>query len=372
MVARGPGDVGCAHCTKIGATVTCQVCTHLVCEACGADWTTCSEPAGREIRLGLSARVLEVDPHGRRAIVRHWSKRPRLFDLRELRWGGELKLSRDETHFFGPHLTSDGFIVHAEVEHSDQSLVLSGVRWRKLDGSLELTASDSRPQRCSFMTSSNELAYVDGAEKVVVMTPQVVGTPVAANAIMPRAFTGQDLVVTKRTFDPMPRMVIHALHVTNNILVTGTWRELAISRMIDDELERLSPVDTGIDGNVNWVALAGNTLAYAAGGRVRARRVDARYRATEVVFDERGKFKCAALSVDGRYLAIGFGDKLLVYDVERDTQTVFDDHTDAVSFIRFTTNDHMLVSADDDNRVILRPRTEVGYVRTLIAVRPQD
>jgi len=46
MVARGPGDVGCAHCTKIGATQTCQVCTHLVCDACAADWNAVHDAVG--------------------------------------------------------------------------------------------------------------------------------------------------------------------------------------------------------------------------------------------------------------------------------------------------------------------------------------
>jgi hypothetical protein len=82
VVARGPGAVGCAHCTLIGADRACAICTRLVCERCGADWTTCGEPSGRVVRLGLTARVRDVDPLGRLALVSHWRKPLRVFDLR--------------------------------------------------------------------------------------------------------------------------------------------------------------------------------------------------------------------------------------------------------------------------------------------------
>src|SRR5688572_11940916 len=86
MVARGAGAVGCAHCTQIGAELACQICTRLVCPTCAANWATCGEPSGRVVRLGLTARVRDVDPLGRIALVSHWRRPLRLFDLRRLCW----------------------------------------------------------------------------------------------------------------------------------------------------------------------------------------------------------------------------------------------------------------------------------------------
>ena len=70
MVARGPGAVGCAHCTKLGAEVACGVCKHLVCPACANDWSTCDQPWGRVFRLGMTARLVDVDPSAKLGFIR--------------------------------------------------------------------------------------------------------------------------------------------------------------------------------------------------------------------------------------------------------------------------------------------------------------
>lgn len=369
MVARGPGDVGCAHCTKIGANQTCQVCTHLVCDACAADWTTCSEPAGREIRLGMSARVKDVDPNGRFAIVSHALKAPRLFDLRHLTWVGELPISRTAfayMHGYPPRLTSAGMVAHAEVRLSGDERTFWGVRWRSLAGGIDELIDSEAIQRCSMMSTSDQLAYVSMSEKVIVMTPKLGEMPHATNIMLPRAFSGPTFGVTTRVYDPMPRKVIHAMHLTNDILVTTTWREIAIDRIVDGNLERLTRLDTGLDANIQWVALAGNVLAYFVRGDVELRRVDASYGASAVFARHRCNFNCGALSVDGRYLALGAGDRVLLHDLERDEQTTYEEHSDDVSFVKFAADDHMLITADDDNRVVLRPRIEAGYARAII------
>jgi hypothetical protein len=368
VVARGPGDVGCAHCTKIGATQTCQVCTHLVCDACAADWTTCSEPAGREVRLGTTARVKDVDPNGRFAIVSHWVKAPRLFDLRQLRWN-ELPMSRSEIalmHNFPPRVTSTGLLAHANIRWVDNETTIWGVRWRSLAGSVDEVIDAEGMQRCTMMSTSDQLAYVSMSEKVVVMTPELGELPHATSVLLPRAFAGPTFSVATRVYDPMPRKVIHAMHLTNDILVTSTWRELAIDRIVDDKLERLVRLDTARDANIHWVALAGNVLAYVTQGVVEVRRVDAAYNVGEVFARHRGDFNSAALSVDGRYLALGMGDRVILHDLEHDVLTTYEEHSDKVSFVKFAADDHMLITADDDNRVVLRPRTEAGYARAII------
>jgi hypothetical protein len=369
VVARGPGDVGCAHCTKIGANQTCQVCTHLVCDACAADWTTCSEPAGREIRLGTTARVKDVDPRGRFAIVSHWVKAPRLFDLRHLTWAGDLPLSRNLFALmrdYPPRLTAAGLLAHAEIRWADNETTQWGVRWHSPDAFVNEVIDAEGMQRCTMMSTSDQLAYVSTSEKVVVMTPQFGELPHATNVLLPRAFAGQTFTVSTRTYDPMPRKVIHAMHLTNDILVTTTWREIAIDRIVDDKLERLARLDTGLDANIQWIALAGNVLAYFARGVVELRRVDASYATSPVFARHRCDFNCGALSVDGRYLALGMGDRVVLHDLERDEQITYEDHSDDVSFVKFAADDHMLITADDDNRVVLRPRTAAGYARAII------
>jgi hypothetical protein len=366
VVARGPGDVGCAHCTKIGARQTCQVCTHLVCDACAADWTTCSEPAGREIRLGMTARVRDVDPLGRCAIVTHAIKGPRLFDLRLLKWNGGLERTRvmgAVMPHFPSRLTSTGLYARAEMLVEDERVVFRGVRWSRVKGAGTTLVDAESMQRCSMVSTSDQLAYVSSSERVVVMTP-LITTP--ADALL------TTIEVTMRTYDPMPRKVIHAMHLTNNVLVTSSWREIVIDRIVDDKLERLTRLDTGIDANITWASLAGYVLAYFIRGAVELRRVDADYNVGAVFARHRCTFNCGALSVDGRYLALGIGDRVLLHDIERDEQTTYEEHSDDVSYVKFAADDHMLITADDDNRVVLRPRTEHGYARAIIAASLPD
>jgi hypothetical protein len=41
--------------------------------------------------------------------------------------------------------------------------------------------------------------------------------------------------------------------------------------------------------------------------------------------------------------------------------------------VRFVGDDHLLISADTDNRVVMRPRTPAGYARALITIDiPQE
>ncbi len=372
MVARGPGDVGCAHCTKIGARQTCQVCTHLVCDACAADWTTCSEPAGREIRLGMTARVRDVDPNGRFAIVSHALKGPRLFDLRQLRWMGSLPLTRQELMICDPRLTSTALVAHADGALASETSRFLGVRWRSIDELIDYIVTAEGMQRNAMMSSTDKYAYVSQSEKVIVMTPKLGELSHATNVMLPRAFSGPTFGVSTRTYDPMPRKVIHAMHLTNDILVTTTWREIAIDRIVDDNLERLTRLDTGLDANIEWISLAGDVLAYFARGVVELRRVDPTYAASAVFARHRCAFNCGALSVDGRYLALGIGDRVLLHDLERDEQITYEEHSDDVSFVKFAADDHMLITADDDNRVVLRPRTANGYARPIIAANLPD
>src|SRR5262245_15903593 len=70
----------------VGAIAACRICRRLVCEACGADWTTCDQPVGRIVRLGWFARLRAVDPAGQLGVVSWRRGKLRLIDLRRLAW----------------------------------------------------------------------------------------------------------------------------------------------------------------------------------------------------------------------------------------------------------------------------------------------
>jgi hypothetical protein len=76
-----------------------------------------------------------------------------------------------------------------------------------------------------------------------------------------------------------------------------------------------------------------------------------------------------AMSRDGSYIAIGTGDTLTVHDLERNRTAHFDEHSDKINYIRFAADDHVIISADTDNRVVLRPRTPDGYAKPVVEVQ---
>src|SRR4051794_40088112 len=124
MVARGPGAVGCAHCTRLGATASCEVCGHLVCPACAADWSTCALPSGKVLRLGRGARLFEVDPAGRLGLVSTWTGGLKIVDLRALRWSSPSTSSFESRRTFAtssdvrPRLTADGRLIRPELSEA--------------------------------------------------------------------------------------------------------------------------------------------------------------------------------------------------------------------------------------------------------------
>ncbi|HEX5063524.1 MAG TPA: hypothetical protein VFV99_29305 [Kofleriaceae bacterium] len=362
MVARGPGDVGCAHCTLIGADRPCPVCTHLVCERCASDWTTCSEPSGRVIRLGLTARVRDVDPSGRLALVSHWRQPLRVFDLRQLRWVRDIRLPRGAylwNRTRPPRLTSDGRFIHAVwgagtgYERTD-TLVFKGMRFDKLgSNNTELVPSAEVPDHGTavsptrdvfyYVTDTQRVALIDGGRAVSV--------------------------------EPLPRKVVHSVYfdAERELLACGGWKEIVLDHTVDGHLSRVTRIETRNTGDVHWLALAGGWLVAAiwvsgtsaieirelsdnlAIGPVRHRHVTTRLRA-------------AALSRDGRYFAFGDYNGLVVHELATDRTTVFTEHSDEINFVSFSRDDHTLISADTDNRVVMRPRTEAGYAKPVIAI----
>jgi hypothetical protein len=385
MVARGAGDVGCAHCTQFGATETCQVCKLLVCEKCAADWTTCNEQAARMLRLGMGWRVRDVDPKGRYALVSRALKVPRIVDLRQLRWLGTTHLVANAMGMmakYPPRLTSDGMLVHADVSWVTNDVVFVGLRYRAMLAVTPdiLIANVDGPLGGSTCVSAvnDKYAHVTESQRVVVVEHSMLGpqdTPKAAQTVMHGAFARDpSFRYRAETYEPLPRKVISAIALDGerDLLASATWREVAVHRMVEGKLERFGYFDTGIDANLTWLSLTGRWLAYGTAHRIEVRPIATNGEIGKVMLRHDSTSELvAAVSRDGSYLAMGEGDDLLVHDLDRDRRVEFTEHSDKINYVRFASDDHVLISGDNDNRVVLRPRTPEGYAKPVVNVELQ-
>lgn len=355
MVARGAGDVGCAHCTVIGADRSCPVCTRLVCETCGADWTTCPEPTGREVRLGRTARLRDVDPAGRIGLVTRWVGPMKLFDVRRLRWvdvGLPRHRSIGRDRQIVERLTPSGELYGNHyvftVADSQSAVVFKALRKRSLISNEQMDIEAEEPVQHAGMTRDGHYYFVTPTQLVYVVTPDGVA----------------------RRFEPMPRRVIQACHVDvdRGLMTSATWSEILVHQIVEDKL--LPHAQVKVHGNVSWVALEEPWLAACVEDTVRVWRVHENLAiGRETYQHEVGGGGCvASISRDGRYLALGVGREVIVHDLEQDVSMKFEDHTDDVCLVRFASTDHLLITADEDNRVILRPRAASGYVRSMIDI----
>ncbi|HEU4612474.1 MAG TPA: hypothetical protein VFS15_10370 [Kofleriaceae bacterium] len=365
MVARGAGDVGCAHCTRFGANTTCPICALQVCPDCAADWTTCNEPSGRIVRLGLTARLRDVDPTGRLGLVSHWRQPLRLFDLRRLRWIRGIELSRLLwllARSAPPRLTGDGHLMHGEWEagtgyERDEPTIFRGIRALSLAGDTSplVECRGDAPQRGTAVTASGDVFYYVGATERVVALPRGAYKP--------------------WRLEPLPRKVIQAAHLAGegDLLASASWCELALHDVAGGRITLIWRGKPDAIGDVRWIAVAGEWLAYAVitpggGVHVEVRRLERGEPVGRVVHRHAASaFRAASLSRDGRYLALALDDHLLVHELGTDRVAQFREHTDRINLVRFAA-DHLLITADTDNRVVLRPRTPTGYARALVAI----
>ena len=210
-------------------------------------------------------------------------------------------------------------------------------------------------------------------ECVAVISPlEIVELPASASLVnfAPLARGPQ---VTTATYEPLPRKVVQVacVEASRELLAAATWGEIALHRMVGDRLERVGWVKT--TGDVSWLAVAGPYLAARVPGAVKVWRLAEDLSIGPIVLEIEQPVQVAALSRDGRYLAVGLeGSAIVVHDLDRGTVETFDGHTDDISLVRFVGDEHLLVTADDDNRVMIRPRTPTGYARTVMPVQLRE
>lgn len=339
------------------------------------------------MRLGLTARVRDIDPLGRLALVSHWRKPLRIFDLRTLTWRpGELsRVLYLLTRPYPPRLTSDERLVHAEViAVTDTGNLFVALRSRSLaSGSDIKLAHSGAPLGLTGVSAQRDVYwYVNHEQKIAVVSrPPLDALPASTSSVALAPHHVDELrASTCFTYEPLPRKVMQAVHVDGErqLLACASWSELALHRMDAGKLSRLGHVDTALQGDVLWIGVAGPYLAAvvfqgARGTHVEVRRLGENLtvdRVTSFRTPPRRGFSTAAISRDGRYLAVAWDASLDVHDLDAGTHETFDEHTERINAVRFAADDHVLISADTDNRLILRPRTPTGHARPLIAIEP--
>jgi hypothetical protein len=374
VVARGPGAVGCAHCRTIGATVDCRVCGHLVCPACAADWTTCEAPSGRVIRLGTTARLRDVDPTGRLGLVSRWRGAMRLLDLRRMCWvnGPELPgyYRPGVMTQVVPRLTGRGHLLHpvwvTGVEAN--SLVLAGLAATSvLTG--EKAELETGPASHGGMVSATGDRYWFIGESERIEIVQLATMPGTAGAVS----LGPIEAWRVDRYEPMPGKVMQSAFVDaeRELIAVGTWGGVGLYRINEGRHPPLGRAEA--PGDVRWIALGGHRLAAIVGGRaaITVWRLKDDLTIGGVMYHHScaSRVRAASLSRDGRYLALGLADDSVeLHALDTATVTRFTEHTDRICLVAFAGDDHLLVTADNDNRVVLRPRVADGYARVAMPV----
>jgi len=375
MQPKAPGFVPCAHCSRPGAVEPCASCTHLVCADCRLDWTTCPQPCGQEIRLGLGARLRELSHSGRLGIVVGWRGDLHILDLRRVRYV-DTRYRLASTTFssllgsaLGLLLTRDGRLVRERWEWSDASQnrfrVFAGFDVEELangyvrtvrveQATSPLEASGPVPHSLR-LTRDDRLVWYERSNETV----QIVDLETRAS----------------HNLSPVSGQVIQRAYVdaASGRIATGTYGAVHVHRFSGAALTELG-VAPCPDDDILAIELAGSRLLVVSGR--------AHIRATLRVFELAGDRVAArpihersvdgpvacALSARGDYAAVSRADHAVELHAVGGEMIELGGHSDTVRLVRFARSDDELVTADDDNRIIIRPRTSAGFARATVAV----
>ena len=360
MVARGPGAVGCAHCRQLGADLSCPVCTHLVCETCAADWATCSEPSGRTFRIGwIRGALVDVDPTARYGLVRQRVSQLRMLDLRALAWIDRELPSRGPRDLM-PRVTSDGRVLKPEfleASYGEKGLFSGIGEWRS-DGGQRFSDLPPPNRATGISTVDDWYWYVTDTELVAIA--KLSGGTSAY-----------------QVYEPLPKKVVQAVYydAVRRVLVSGTWGEIAIHRITDDEKLVLAGHVKTTGDTVSLQLGGGYLMGRVRGGEMRGVTVWRLYDDYSVgpIAARFERVESEALARDGRFVAVGLaGGRVVVQSLLTSEQHELRGHSDDVTFLAFAGAEQLLVSGDDDHRVIVRPRRRSGYAEALLPVELAD
>ncbi len=370
VVTKHPGVVPCAHCKQQPGSEDCQVCTKVVCQDCGARWQSCDQVVARELRLGMGQRLIDVDKDGHYGVVQHMlSRKRRLFDLRRTAY----------------------VALYEALPHGS---IVSGQRFARIEPE---PVSTSAHQDTGFTTTLTiaSLMSVSRVHIVEVNQAPPQGFSLATKdsaACVTLADQTVRLVSVKHgqttRHVPLPGKVIQAsaLDDAAGLLFTATFGYAQLDHIDDtlasDKIGRLRIWD----GDAYWVGVGKQAAATITRSSINVGtlgHIEAWQ--TEPPFERIAHIKLrasgdsafrwtepdsVALSDDGRFLAYALNRyQVMVNDLVSGDTTLFSGHTDPVNLVRFAANDTLLITADRDNRVFIRPRVGDTFVDRSVAVR---
>ncbi len=349
VLDKTAGAVGCSHCKCMGASEHCERCGQLVCAAClTAD--NCTTPGPVELRLGMGSRLREVDATGCVGVASWWSGGGRVVsletgrDLAHLSWwraGTSVDTFTEGGHwplFVSPDrllwIRSEAFkkprlmtlTVGDDVQREHR---VEG--WRRR-GETCLVAVTKDGRRGVAVRSDHKVVVLDLVEFKVI---QVLGEK---------------------------RQIIQSCAVSSamGLIAVGGFRKAAFYQL--EDLERMGSCEVG-EGEVDWIGLGGGRAAmFCDDGHLEVVAVDPARPPHNWPVVRRadlggGVRPVADLSPDGQLLARRVGRRQVeVMNLDSGGGQLLSSHTDDVVLVRFVDGGRRLITADEDNRVIIWPR----------------
>ncbi len=352
------------------------MCSRQVCEACATDWSTCEVPHGRELRLGMGARLRAVDAAGRIGLVSTWRGAYRVIDLHRGRWLEARELpSRRRPE---AALTEDGRIVWAMfatvTEHGAQVERFLGFHEHALGaGADHHIGCDDVPVPDAIRLTRDGAAFSFARSQHVYIVERARG---AARVLELPAY---EQLIQAMAYD-------HA----NSALVVGSYGRVLVHQVRDTACKLVASWNIS-NADILWCGIAsGRVAAVSVHGRELAVAAYAPWRPTTLhppIYtwppqgapgrDGPGPYASrrptrAALSPDGRLLAlvgnVGGDHRVDVHNLDTGTIQSLSGHTDDVHLVEFTATGHELITGDYDNRVLIRPRVGDQLVEASLEV----
>lgn len=349
MPYKSQHTVPCAHCrAAVEGSSECPGCGRVVCGSCAARPETCRRPRARVARLGRGARLRAVGPDGQVAAVSSWTRKLRLWDV-----AGRRYLARPYAGYW--------------VRDAPRTVMLRD-RTVVCGRGVTLCGCGDHP-------------VIAEGERVELPCP------------------GLDL-------RPLPRHVISlaAFDCRSDLLAVATHDQLVVFRRDGQRIERIGSVR--IEGEpVCFLGAAGDRVVSLTRdgrtGRLRGYRCassvfyplpfyewiggeqpELRFRPIEAppkepaaALDEPRSSRAqllgleppsAAMASDGRTAAVALaGSTVAVQDLERGRVALYGDHSDGLCHVALPAGGSLLVTGDNDNRIIVRERDGHEYSRWL-------
>lgn len=385
MSIRTPEAILCAHCKRETVAHTCVGCQLQICDICAAAWWTCDRPIAREFKLGIWKRLDDVDPTGRLGIVSSvMGISTRLFDLAGIRYVDGVGVSSGVLRADGDVLSTGT----SSLERVDGGWsTLFGLRLTdEHEGAIMMHVNP--PVVRVLMRHQLGLPYPDhvhiappGAESFdrqrrYRVSPRVSDTGLcvvdADTGTLRFVELPRQRVLTAVDYDP-----------DEGILVAGSWESLLVFIERDGEFHQARRVHIpGAD--VNWIATANRRVA-ALIKRNRSEFL------TGVMIDRDGGHglpaeqsipkpglagrlrSLIALRPDGSQVAMALGSReVALCGFEGERAIRFDGHTDSIRLVAFRDSGALMLTADDDSRVIVRPASGAGYASNRVTVSLAD